>query len=66
MGLQKAAKDLGVQTRVVQSASPADYIPNLSKLAQQGYDLVIAVGFTEIDALKARPARKRPIRASRR
>ncbi len=53
VGLQKAQKDLGVQTRVVQSASPADYIPNLSKLAQQGYNLVIGVGFTEIDALKA-------------
>ena len=52
-GLLKAAKDLGVQTRVVQSASPADYIPNLSKLAQQGYNLVIGVGFTEIDAMKA-------------
>ena len=52
-GLLKAAKDLGVQTRVVQSASPADYIPNLSKLAQQGYNLVIGVGFTEIDAVKA-------------
>ena len=42
-----------MQTRVVQSASPADYIPNLSALAQQGYDLVIGVGYTEIDALKA-------------
>jgi basic membrane protein A and related proteins len=53
LGLQQAATDLGVQTRVVQSASPADYIPNLTKLAQQGYNLVIGVGFTEIDAVKA-------------
>jgi len=53
VGLQQARTDLGVQTRVVQSASPADYIPNLSKLAQQGYNLVIGVGFTEIDAVKA-------------
>ena len=53
VGLQKAAADLGVKTRVVQSVSPADYIPNLSALAKQGYDLVIGVGFTEIDALKA-------------
>ena len=42
-----------MQTRVVQSESPADYIPNLSALAQQGYNLVIGVGFTEIDAMKA-------------
>jgi basic membrane protein A len=53
VGLQRAAKDLGVQTRVVQSQSPADYIPNLTALARQGYDLVIGVGFTEIDAVKA-------------
>jgi basic membrane protein A len=53
VGLQKAAKDLGVQTRVVQSASPSEYIPNLSALARQGYQLVIGVGFTEIDAMKA-------------
>jgi basic membrane protein A len=53
VGLLQAQHRLGVQTRVIQSASPADYIPNLSKLAQQGYNLVIGVGFTEIDAMKA-------------
>jgi basic membrane protein A len=53
VGLQRAAKDLGVETRVVQSSSPADYIPNLASLAKQGYDLIIGVGFTEIDAIKA-------------
>jgi basic membrane protein A len=53
VGLQRAAKKLGVQTRVVQASSPSDYIPNLGALARQHYDLVIAVGFTEIDALKA-------------
>jgi len=53
VGLQRAAKDLGVETRVVQASSPADYVPNLSALARQGYNLVIGVGFTEIDALKA-------------
>ena len=39
--------------RVVLATPSADYIPNLSKLAQQGYNLVIGVGFTEIDAMKA-------------
>ncbi|HZP74097.1 MAG TPA: BMP family ABC transporter substrate-binding protein [Gaiellaceae bacterium] len=53
VGLQRAAAQFGVQTRVVTSNTPADYIPNLSALAKQGYNLVIAVGFTEIDALKA-------------
>ena len=53
IGLQKAAGELGVQTRVVEATAPSDYIPNLSALAKQHYDLVIGVGFTEIDALKA-------------
>jgi basic membrane protein A and related proteins len=51
VGLQKASADFGVGTRVVQSASPADYVPNLGSLARQGYDLVIGVGFTEIQAM---------------
>jgi basic membrane protein A and related proteins len=53
VGLLRAQKELGVKTRVVESTSPADYIPNMSALARQGYNLVVAVGFTEIDALKA-------------
>jgi basic membrane protein A len=53
LGLQKAAAELGAQTRVVEATAPSDYIPNLSALAKQHYDLVIGVGFTEIDALKA-------------
>jgi basic membrane protein A len=53
VGLQKAARDFGIPTRVVQSASPSEYVPNLSALARQGYNLVIGVGFTEIAAMKA-------------
>jgi basic membrane protein A and related proteins len=53
VGLQKAEADLGIQGRVVQATSPADYIPNMTALAKQGYDLVIGVGFTEIQAVKA-------------
>ena len=53
VGLQKAAHDFGVQTRVVESASPAEYIPNLSALARQGYNLIIGVGFTEISAMQS-------------
>ena len=53
VGLQRAAKDFGVQTRVVTAKSPQDYIPNLAGLARQGYNLVIGVGFTEIEAMKA-------------
>src|SRR6266536_24292 len=53
VGLLRAGTQLGVTTRVVQSASSSDYVPNLSALARQGYGLVIGVGFTEIQALEA-------------
>jgi basic membrane protein A len=51
VGLVKAGNTFGAQTRVLQSASPADYVPNLSQLARDGYDLVIGVGFTQIQAM---------------
>ena len=50
-GLQRAEKELGIEGRVVQSASAADYIPNMSTLARGGYDLVIGVGFAQGDAI---------------
>jgi basic membrane protein A and related proteins len=49
-GVQDAEKQLGVTGRVLISKSNADYVPNLSTLAQQKYDLVIAVGFLMADA----------------
>jgi basic membrane protein A len=44
-GLQQAASQLGVKPTVLQSTSGADYVPNLTKLAQAGNKLVIAVGY---------------------
>jgi len=49
-GLQQAKADLGAEIRVVTSKSNADYVPNLSSLARQKYDLVVAVGFLMGDA----------------
>ncbi len=45
VGLLTAEKQLGIQGRVVTSSSGADYLPNLTTLAHQGYNLVIPVGF---------------------
>jgi basic membrane protein A and related proteins len=50
-GLQRAEKELGIRGRVIESASAADYIPNMTSLARQGYDLVIGVGFAQGDAV---------------
>jgi basic membrane protein A len=50
-GLEQAKSELGITGRVLTSKSNADYVPNLSSLAQQKYDLVIGVGFLMADAV---------------
>src|SRR3954466_10741424 len=51
-GLEQAGKDLGVQTRVLTSKSDADYVPNLTSLCQQKYDLIIGVGFLMAESVE--------------
>jgi basic membrane protein A len=48
-GRKDAQAKLGVQTRVLLSTKAGDYIPNLTTLAQQKYDLIIANGFLMAD-----------------
>ena len=50
-GLEDAKKQLGVDGRVITSKSNSDYVPNLSSLAQQKYDLIVGVGFLMADAV---------------
>ena len=50
-GLERAKAELGVEGRVISTKSTADYVTSLSALAQQGYDLVIGVGFLMTDAV---------------
>jgi len=49
-GLKDAESQLGVDIRAVTSKSNADYVPNLSSLARQKYDVIFAVGFLMGDA----------------
>jgi basic membrane protein A len=49
-GLKEAEGSLGVQGRILISKSNADYVPNLTTLAQQKYDLIVSVGFLMADA----------------
>jgi basic membrane protein A and related proteins len=49
-GLEDAKAQLGIEGRVLESKSDADYIPNLSEFGDQGYDLIISVGFLMTDA----------------
>ena len=50
-GLQQAERTYRISGRVVTSTTNADFLPNLSALARQHYDLVIAVGFQMTSAV---------------
>jgi basic membrane protein A len=52
-GLKVAQRQYGVKGRVFISKSAADYVPNLSTAAKQGYGLIIAVGFLMGDSTAA-------------
>jgi basic membrane protein A len=44
-GIERAKSELGVEATFIQSDEATQYEPNLTELASQGYDLVIASGF---------------------
>jgi basic membrane protein A and related proteins len=58
-GLKRAQHELGIEGRVVESRSAADYVPNMTSLVRKGYDLIIGVGFAQGDAI-ATAARRFP------
>ena len=49
-GLEDAEAELGAEGRVLLSKSNADYVPNLSTLGQQQYNMIVSVGFRMGDA----------------
>lgn len=51
-GTDEAARDFGLEMIEIQSATAADYLPNVRNAARSGqYDLIICVGFLLADAL---------------
>jgi basic membrane protein A and related proteins len=50
-GLQRAEQELGIDGRVVESRTASDYVPNMTTLAREGYELIIGVGFAQGDAI---------------
>ncbi len=51
-GLVKANADFGIDINVVESKQMTDYVPNLSGLAEDGANVVFAVGFLMDEAVK--------------
>lgn len=50
-GMTKSKEDFGAEIKVVESREQAQYVPNFSTLAEQGEDLIVAVGFLLRDAM---------------
>jgi basic membrane protein A and related proteins len=56
-GLRRAETELGVDGRPIESRQTADYVPNLSSLARQNFDLAIGVGFLLAEAVNTAATR---------
>lgn len=51
-GLQRAMSDLGIEANYLESATDADYVPNIETFVDEEYDLIISVGYMLADATK--------------
>ncbi|MFT3893662.1 MAG: BMP family ABC transporter substrate-binding protein [Anaerolineales bacterium] len=49
-GIQKAATEMGFQTKFIESKQPSKYETNIDALAAEGYNIIITVGSTMGDA----------------
>lgn len=52
-GLQRAMDELGIEANYLESATDADYAPNIETFVDEEYDLIISVGYMLADATKA-------------
>ena len=61
-GLERAGEELGVTVNYLESATDADYKPNIETFIDEDYDLIISVGYMLADATReaaeANPATK--------
>lgn len=55
-GIQKAAMDMGFESKFLESKQPGDYEMNIDTLATEGYNVIITVGspMSDATALKAK------------
>ena len=51
LGLERAVRELGIRGRVLTPAPKEGYVPSLSLLARQKYDLVIGTGVCTAPAI---------------
>ena len=53
-GVQKAAQELGLDAKFIESKQPTDYEKNIDQFATEGYDAIVTVGFLMGDATAAK------------
>lgn len=51
-GAQEATKNLGIEVKTIESPDDHAYEPAIKTLAERGYNLIIAIGFSQADAVK--------------
>jgi basic membrane protein A len=44
-GVQRAQRELGVEVKFLETTDPKDYARNIDQFAQDGYDVIVTVGF---------------------
>ena len=52
-GSQDAAKELGIEVKLLESKAETDYVPNINSFVAEKCDMIITVGFLIGDATKA-------------
>ena len=53
-GVQKAAQDMGLDAKFIESKQPTDYEKNIDQFATENYDVIVTVGFLMGDATAAK------------
>ncbi len=51
-GIKRAAKDFGIEIAFIETQQPTDYDKNIEQFINEGYDVVVTIGFMLGDATK--------------
>jgi basic membrane protein A len=61
-GVQRAQRELGAQVTFIETTDPKDYGKNIDKLGQDGYDVIVTVGFAIGQATQEAAAKWKNVR----
>jgi basic membrane protein A and related proteins len=61
-GVQRAQRELGAEVKFLETTDPKDYAKNIDQFAQDGYDVVVTVGFAIGQATQEAAAKYRNVR----